>query len=56
MDEELDALDIDHCHTTGVRRGMLCQNCNFGLGLFHDSTELLSVAIEYLTKYREESK
>jgi len=41
-------LVIDHCHTTGTIRGMLCHNCNRALGLLQDSTESLNKAIEYL--------
>jgi hypothetical protein len=43
-------LVVDHCHTTGKVRGLLCHNCNRALGLFHDSTESLQRAIEYLQK------
>ena len=39
---------IDHCHTTGQVRGLLCRNCNTGLGYFKDNTEFLTSAIEYL--------
>jgi len=41
-------LALDHCHTTGKIRGMLCGNCNTGLGKFKDSPEMLFKAIEYL--------
>lgn len=40
---------VDHCHKTGAARGLLCFNCNSGLGQFKDSPELLAKAVEYLT-------
>ena len=42
-------LAIDHDHTTKKVRGLLCRQCNSGLGAFRDSTELLKKALEYLT-------
>lgn len=44
------ALAIDHCHETKEIRGLLCGNCNNGLGRFKDSTKLMKLAIEYLEK------
>ncbi len=41
-------LAVDHCHKTGKIRGLLCTNCNKGLGHFKDSPDLLTKAIEYL--------
>lgn len=41
-------LCIDHCHTTGKVRGLLCSSCNMGIGHFGDSIEKLFSAISYL--------
>jgi hypothetical protein len=41
-------LHIDHDHLTGRVRGILCVNCNIGLGNFRDNIELLERAIIYL--------
>ena len=39
---------IDHDHNTGKVRGLLCQNCNVGLGNFKENTNTLLSACEYL--------
>lgn len=44
------AFAVDHCHTTGKIRGLLCSDCNTGIGLFKDNTNLLHFAIKYLNK------
>jgi hypothetical protein len=44
-------LVIDHDHATGQNRGLLCLNCNLGLGYFVDSLESLEGAIVYLTEH-----
>lgn len=41
-------LAVDHCHTTGNVRGLLCHACNIGLGMFRDNPGLLVKAIEYI--------
>jgi Recombination endonuclease VII len=47
-------LHIDHDHSDGKIRGLLCNNCNLGLGHFKDSSELLENASKYLVKARSD--
>ncbi len=42
------ALHVDHCHETGVVRGLLCTNCNIILGKCYDKPDILERAIQYL--------
>ena len=42
-------LQIDHCHETKKIRGLLCANCNTGIGLLKESPEIIRRAITYLT-------
>ncbi len=42
-------LSLDHCHTTGKIRGLLCSKHNRAIGLFNDDPQLLKKAIEYLS-------
>ncbi|MEU9466644.1 endonuclease domain-containing protein [Streptomyces avermitilis] len=41
---------VDHCHDSGVVRGILCQRCNFLLGNARDDVDVLLSAIKYLVK------
>lgn len=42
-------LYIDHCHTTGKVRGLLCMKCNSALGLLNDDKELIQNLLDYLS-------
>ena len=44
------AWNVDHDHSTGHVRGVLCGNCNRGIGLFKDNPYTCKSAAEYLSK------
>lgn len=43
-------INVVHCHKTGKVRGLLCFNCNTGIGKLKDDIELLKRAVEYLER------
>lgn len=43
---------VDHCHATGLLRGIICYRCNSGLGILGDSVDRLLMAVAYLQKER----
>lgn len=45
---------IDHCHKTGLFRGILCSKCNNGLGMLGDTAESLQNATNYLIHFEKE--
>ena len=48
-EQELDTvLCVDHCHTTGKVRGLLCSKCNAGIGLLQDDFNVVLSAAKYL--------
>lgn len=50
--EDRPATAIDHCHTSGQIRGILCSPCNTALGGFQDSVSILRQAANYLVQSR----
>lgn len=42
---------IDHCHATGVVRGMLCDFCNKGIGWLREDIAALQSAVSYLLRF-----
>ncbi len=44
-------LVVDHDHATGVVRGLICRECNWGLGYVKDSSKILYQAARYLEEY-----
>ena len=51
--KEIEIVDsaIDHNHQTNEFRGILCKQCNRGLGMFLDSPFILRNALEYLQDF-----
>lgn len=44
-------LDVDHSHVTGAVRGLLCNNCNRGIGHLQDDPKIIQKAVAYLQYY-----
>lgn len=49
-------LSVDHCHTTGKIRGLLCHVCNNTIGLFEEDIDLMLRAIEYIKFHKGDLK
>jgi Recombination endonuclease VII len=46
----------DHDHKTKTFRGLLCSRCNQALGLFLENIRIMSNAIRYIRKHKQEKK
>lgn len=51
-DSRTSNLAVDHCHTTGMVRGLLCAPCNKALGMFRDSPEIIRAAATYVERHQ----
>ena len=49
----LQHLYVDHDHETGIVRGLLCNNCNAGIGLLDDDLRTLVRIIRYLNRHKK---
>jgi hypothetical protein len=54
QNELRELLCVDHNHTTGQIRGLLCHHCNRSIGLLKDSVDVLARAIKYLQPFKKE--
>lgn len=52
-DGSIKSLSVDHCHETGIVRGLLCDSCNYALGCFKDNIFLINSASQYLEAFHE---
>lgn len=44
---------VDHCHSTGKVRGLLCTRCNTGIGMFNEDISAMAAAIAYIEDFKE---
>lgn len=44
-------LHVDHCHSSGKVRGLLCKTCNVAIGLLRDDSRVLLEAAAYLREH-----
>jgi hypothetical protein len=51
--ENVKLLAVDHCHTTGKIRELLCSRCNPMLGYAGDSVDILAKSIRYIEKHQD---
>ena len=44
--------DVDHCHTTGKVRSLLCRNCNVTVGVVEKKADLIKKIHDYLARHK----
>ena len=47
------AFAVDHCHTCGEVRGLLCSNCNTAIGSLREDLEIMQRAMDYVKFHQE---
>tara|TARA_B110000977_G_scaffold15929_1_gene19447 strand:+ start:156 stop:485 length:330 start_codon:yes stop_codon:yes gene_type:complete len=47
------SLCVDHNHSTGKIRGLLCNNCNSAFGKLKENTNIMYNLINYANKYNK---
>jgi len=52
--DDLSKSHVDHCHETGYIRGVLCHNCNRGIGYLKHNPEILVSATQYLVQSEQQ--
>jgi len=52
--ERYGRLSVDHCHDTGKVRGLLCNSCNYAIGILGDTADHVGRAVTYLEKSRND--
>jgi hypothetical protein len=45
-------LVVDHCHTSGATRALLCNRCNTAVGYVENNADLLALAAEYVRQWK----
>ena len=55
MEEYPRRFSVDHCHISSRVRGLLCLQCNVGLGNLRESPSLMMRALEYLLSHGGEA-
>ena len=51
LESHYTGLNLDHCHKTGKPRGLLCHNCNRGIGLLQEDPLIMERAAVYVRKH-----
>lgn len=52
-DKPMERINVDHCHSSGKVRGLLCFGCNVAIGHFNDDIEVILSAVEYIRKHSD---